>query len=250
MKVALAQTMPVKGDVGFNSTQHKKFIALALSSKADMILFPELSITGYEPELAKKLATTIDDIRFDDFQNISNRKNITICIGAPLKADNGVLISMIIFQPGQVRKVYSKRYLHPDEKPYFINGQEQIFLGKDNHMIAPAICYELSVPEHAKNAYANSADIYLVSVAKTTEGIDKAAQTLSHTAAIYSMTILLSNCVGYCDNFLSGGRSSVWNKKGGLVGKLNDTDQGLLVFDTETERIIEQYIIEKQASDK
>ena len=148
---------------------------------------------------------------------------------------------MIIFEPGQPRKLYSKRYLHTDEEPLFINGQQQIFLRKNNHIVAPAICYELSIPEHAKHAYDNGADIYLVSVAKTAEGMKNATQILSNTAANYSMTVLLANCVGYCDNFLSSGRSSIWNKKGDLIGQLNDMDEGLLVFDTKTEQVIEQY---------
>ena len=172
MKIALAQTRPVKGDIEYNSAKHKKFIDLALSYKADLILFPELSITGYEPESAKELATIADDIRFDKFQIISDEKSIIICIGVPLKTDNGIFISMLIFQPGQAKKIYSKRYLHADEEPYFIRGQQQIFLEKNHHIIVPAICYELSIPEHAKHAYDNNADIYLVSVAKTEEGMD------------------------------------------------------------------------------
>jgi hypothetical protein len=50
-----------------------------------------------------------------------------------------------------------------------------------------------------------------------------------------------------CDNFLSAGRYSAWNKKGELVGTAKRYSEGLLVFDTETERVIAQY--RKQASD-
>jgi predicted amidohydrolase len=242
MRIALAQTKPVKGHVESNIAGHKKFIALALLYRADLILFPELSITGYEPSLAKELAITANDIRFDDFQKISDTKNISICIGAPLKGNNGTLISTIFFQPEQYPKVYSKRYLHADEESYFINGQEQVFLNKGNHIIAPAICYELSVPQHAKDAHTWGADIYLVSVAKTAQGMSRAIETLSNTSVDYSMTVLLSNCVGNCDNFLSAGRSSVWTRKGKLIAQLDEINEGLLVFDTKTEEVIERYI--------
>jgi predicted amidohydrolase len=47
----------------------------------------------------------------------------------------------------------------------------------------------------------------------------------------------MANSVGFCDNFLSVGQSSVWNKKGELVGQLDDKSEGVLVFDTETEEI-------------
>ena len=58
------------------------------------------------------------------------------------------------------------------------------------------------------------------------------------------MPVLMSNCVGFCDNFLSVGNSSVWTKDGKLVGQLDDKTEGILIFDTETEEVIES--IKKQ----
>ena len=94
MKICVAQTRPVKGAVQSNIERHKKLIDLAFSDGAEMVIFPELSITGYEPELAKELATTENDSRFDDFQKISNAKQITIGIGVPTKNDAGISISI------------------------------------------------------------------------------------------------------------------------------------------------------------
>jgi predicted amidohydrolase len=54
------------------------------------------------------------------------------------------------------------------------------------------------------------------------------------------MTVLMSNCVGHCDNFESAGRSSAWNDEGLLLGQLNDTDEGMLIFDTDTRETIER----------
>ena len=56
------------------------------------------------------------------------------------------------------------------------------------------------------------------------------------------MPVLMSNCVGFCDNFLSVGKSSIWTKKGNLIGQLDDKTEGILIFDTETEEIIEKKI--------
>src|SRR5689334_15189789 len=115
MKIAIAQLQPIKGDVASNIELHKKLITLAVSHHADAIFFPELSITGYEPELAKELATNQDDQRFDDFQKISDVNNITIGIGVPTKSLSGIRISMIIFQRDKQRETYSKQQLHADE---------------------------------------------------------------------------------------------------------------------------------------
>ena len=68
MKICIAQTKPIKGNVSANIEAHIKFIELALTLIAEAIFFPELSLTGYEPELAKKLATNQNDNRLDIFQ--------------------------------------------------------------------------------------------------------------------------------------------------------------------------------------
>ena len=54
MRICVAQSKPIKEDIVANIEQHKKFIHLAIYSKADVIVFPELSITGYEPTLRYK----------------------------------------------------------------------------------------------------------------------------------------------------------------------------------------------------
>lgn len=242
MKICAAQTRPVKGDVQSNIDNHKKLIDLAVSNGADTIIFPELSITGYEPELAKDLATDEDDGRFDDFQKISDAKRITIGIGVPLKEATGILISMIIFQPHKAKQTYSKKYLHSDEEPFFVSGQSSSCLIGNKTEIALAICYEISIPEHAQNAVKCGAKIYLASVAKTEDGVHKAVERLSDIASKYSMPVLMSNCVGRCDNFESAGKSSVWNDKGLLIGQLDDTNEGIIVFDIETRKTIKKTI--------
>jgi predicted amidohydrolase len=89
-----------------------------------VIIFPELSLTGYEPTLAKELAIHQDDKRLDDFQQISDLHGITIGLGAPTKGSKGICISMIFFQPHRERRLYSKKYLHADEYPYFVSGSK------------------------------------------------------------------------------------------------------------------------------
>jgi predicted amidohydrolase len=238
MKICVAQTRPAKGDVPSNFNNHKNFTELAISHSADMIVFPELSLTGYEPTLAKELATNKDFENFQELQDLSDSKEIIIGAGMPIKTDQGILIGMIIFQPRQPRQTYFKQHIHPDEEPYFINGTYQPVLVARN--IALAICFEISVPEHAEQAYKNEAKIYVASVAKTATGVEKAIEILSETAKKYSMTVFMSNCVGMNDGSECGGRSSIWNHKGVLMEQLNDRDEGLIIFDTDTQEIIKE----------
>lgn len=240
MKICVAQTKPITGDIQSNIDHHKKLIDLAIANGADIIIFPELSLTGYEPKLAKALATTQDDRRLDDFQKLADTRQITIGVGVPTKNKAGICISLVLFQPHQAKQTYSKQYLHSDEEEFFISGQSSTGLIGDKTNIALAICYELSVPEHAENAFQNGAGIYVASVAKTAKGVEQAIKRLAEIAARYSMTVLMANCVGRCDGDECAGKTSIWNKEGVLVGQLNDTHEGIIIFDPDTQELIKK----------
>jgi predicted amidohydrolase len=242
MKICVAQTKPIKGDIAGNIAAHKKLIGLAVANSADAIFFPELSITGYEPELAKELATDPGESRLDVFQEISNENNITIAVGMPTKGMNGILITMIIFQPHLPRQAYSKQHLHSDEIPFFINGNSQTFLSNGDVKIAPGICYETSLAPHWENAHKNEANIYVASVAKTAAGLDRSAKAFPELAKKYSMHVLLSNCIGPSDNFISAGKSAIWDNTGILLAQLDDIHEGILIYDTANGNIIKQML--------
>lgn len=242
MKICVAQTRPIRGDIQSNIANHKKLIDLAVFNGADTVVFPELSLTGYEPELSKELATNPDDSRFDDFQMIANTKQITIGVGVPTKTNTGICISMLLFQSHKARQTYSKKYLHSDEEKFFISGQNYTGLIVNKTKIALAICYELSVPEHWENAFKSGAEFYIASVAKSVNQVDKAIETLSGIATNCSMTVLMSNCVGQSGGMECGGKTSIWNNKGLLLGQINATNEGIIIIDTDTEEIINKTI--------
>ena len=245
MKVSVAQIGSRKGDIPENIRMHKACIEMAISEKVDFIAFPELSITGYEPELAEELAVDIDDFRLDKFQNISDLNNISIGIGVPVRTESGILISMILFQPDQDRKIYSKQKLHADELPFFIEGHEQLILTVGHAKIAPAICYESLFGAHSENAKTLGADIYLASVAKPENAIEKAYEQYQRVAKELALTVLLSNSIGYCDNFLSAGRSAIWDSNGALKATLESESEGILILDTITKEVTKKTISAK-----
>ena len=236
MKIVLAQIQAAKGDIDKNIERHCRFINTAVTNGADAIFFPELSVTGYEPELAKKLATTAKDGRLAIFQSLSNENNIVIAVGLPIISNEGINISAVIFQPNLAQQVYSKQYLHDDELPYFIPGNEQLYINIGANKIALAICYESLLPQHVEAVSKHEINMYLALVAKSANGVVKAYRHYPDMAKKYAIPVLMANCVGYCDNFQSAGSSAVWNKVGNLVNRLDENSQGLLIFDTETEQ--------------
>jgi len=241
MKICIVQTKSERGDVLKNIQNHLKFIERAIELNSDLIVFPELSITNYEPELANELATDVNDNVFNPFQDLSDKNQITIGIGMPTKATDGINISMLIFQPNKERIVYSKSILHSDELPYFVSSDNQPFLNIKGKNVALGICYETLQREHFVKAKENNADLYIASVAKPDRGTDKAYLHFPSIAKEFETPILMCNSIGFSDNFVANGLSSIWDKKGKLLDQLDKENQGLLIYDTEAEKIITAY---------
>lgn len=51
------------------------------------------------------------------------------------------------------------------------------------------------------------------------------------------MTVLMANCFGHCDNFESVGKSAVWSNEGRLVGELDDSNEGIIIYDSTTQEV-------------
>lgn len=232
MKIGIVQTRPVTGDIQNNLIDHLKMVERAVELEADALFFPELSITGYEPKLSEELATKVSDSLFDPFQKLANDHSLTIGIGMPTVHSYGIRISMLLFQAFTERSAYSKQLLHKDELAYFCSGNEQVLLKSTEQNIAIGICYETLQEQHLINAQRSGADIYIASVAKSQAGVDKAYRHFPKMAKELNMPILMCNSVGYCDNFISAGKSAAWDSKGELIGQLSQVNTGILVYDT------------------
>jgi predicted amidohydrolase len=236
VKIGIAQTQPEAGNIKKNAEQHIKLIKQAIDQNVDLIVFPELSLTGYEPSLAKQLANTISDKFLNPFQELANNHEVTLVIGMPTIHNEETTISALIFQPMKKIEVYSKQILHADELPYFVSGKNRHkTLSVKGKQIGLGICYETLQRQHFETAHKLGVDIYIACVAKAQSGINKAYKYFPKIAKQFTTPILMANCVGFCDNFLSAGQSACWNNRGQLVKQLNKNSAGVMVYDAKTE---------------
>lgn len=236
VRICLVQHKPSPGQLSINLEHHKKIIEQLSQLKPDLIVFSELSLTGYEPSRSEKLALQPNAKDLDIFQELSDALQATIAVGLPLRSMEGIQIGLALFQPNSPRILGAKNYLHADEDPFFIRGENLPVTKIKGEKIVFAICYELSVPEHALGASKSSANLYIASVAKTNRGVESAYQRLSQVAQDFSMTTLMVNAIGPADDFLCAGQSAIWNTKGQLLDSLEHDDSGVLILDTETEK--------------
>jgi len=179
MIIALAQLKSICGDIDANIGKHLSFIEKAAEFKSNLIVFPELSLTGYEPTLAKELALNYKTEKLLSLQEAADNYQIVIGAGMPTMSSTGLFISIIIFLPNENRKVHSKSVLHEDEMPCFDAGTQNPMLELYEEKVAFGICYESMQPYHLEEAKSLGATIYIASVAKHEKGIAAARRYFS-----------------------------------------------------------------------
>ena len=236
MKICAVQIRPIAGEIAVNIVRHLNFIEFAIAQEANLAFFPELSLTGYEPRLAKSLATDKTDHRLDKFQQRTDAHNIIIGVGLPISAESKVQIGMVWFAPNAPRRDYAKQQLQDDELPFFVRGNGQLMLNVAGHTLAPAICFESLQPKHAEDAANMGADIYLASVAKPARVMAKAVLHYPAIARKHKLHVIMSDCVGPSDNFMSVGKSAAWNNRGELLAQMDCESEGIIILDTATDQ--------------
>jgi predicted amidohydrolase len=231
LKIGAAQSISVRGDVRENIKRHQKLIGLANKNNAGIILFPELSLTGYEPDLADSLAFSIDDRRLDPLKESSASKQIIVIAGAPVRMETGLHIgSFIIFPEGSVL-LYTKKYLHPSENKYFSPGILCPVLNIDKETISLAICADTANPEHAKKASEAGSTVYLVSILTSKRGYKADTDLLKGYAAKYSMLVVMANHGAKSGEYDSAGCSAVWSNKGDIIAALDGPGEGMVIVE-------------------
>lgn len=233
MKMGVAQVRAIRGDIKANLNVHLRWMEKAATSGTELLIFPELSLTGYEPTLASALAIDLHDARLDPIQTFCDQHGMSVGAGAPIRTGTGIGIGMIMFHPHQPRWVYTKKYLHADEEPFFMPGHHEREVFYEYPRMAPAICYELSVPAHRQRAVQLGADVYLVSVAKTRPGMATANETLTAFARENRIWVLVANAVGEADGMICGGGSCIISRDGNINQQLGTTNEDILTADVE-----------------
>lgn len=234
MKLIAAQISSSHGAIEQNLRKHLDVIERAAALGAELLVFPELSLSGYAPGLAQGVAMVPGDPQLDVLQQACDRHAMLIAVGVPTLGREGIEISMLVFQPGLARTCYSKQLLHADELPFFTPGSEQRLFSRNGQVLAPAICYESLQPVHAQRAAALGAKVYFTSVAKSGRGVAAAATHYPQIAQEHGFTVIMANCVGQADDYVAAGQSGVWNAQGIEVCRAGAAEEVLVLYDLES----------------
>ena len=211
-----AQSSSVRGDIEGNVKGHLRMIKEAAKHGAALIVFPELSLTGYEPDLAESLCLEPNDARLGAFQKMADKHTMKILVGAPYREGGSIHIAAFLYQPDGEPLVYTKHHLHDGEEKYFEPGTRGMIFDVPGERASVAICADIAHPEHAENAAANGATIYAAGVLITPEGYEADAALLQGYSEKHYMMVIMANHASPSGGFESAGKSAIWDGLGNL----------------------------------
>src|SRR5438105_7182300 len=149
MRIALAQINTVVGDLGGNRDRIVDRIEEARDAGADLVLFPELAVTGYPPEdlllrpgFLRATERTLASIA-------TETRGVVALVGAPLY-DGDLFNACAVCAGGEVRAYARKRFLPNygvfDEHRYFAAGREPLLLDLGGTLVGVTICEDMWQP--------------------------------------------------------------------------------------------------------
>jgi predicted amidohydrolase len=229
-KIAAAQVPSLRGDIAANVRAHAAAMAAAAARQVSVLVFPELSLTGYEPDLAAGLAITAGDSRLAPLVWLAQQHGLAVVIGAPLScgAKKPALGAILISAAGQTQ-IYCKMHLGGSEPAWFSPGERPLCLASGGHNIGIAICADSSQPSHPQTYAELGADIYAAGVFLNTEWYATDAPRLAAYAARHRMLVLMANHAASIGTYSSVGRSAVWSPGGELLAQAEGTENALVI---------------------
>lgn len=229
VRFALAQYKAVRGNIKENLNRHKKFCFEAARLGADIITFPELSLTGYELPLLEDLAIEKSSTHVHELSQLAVSNSMTVIAECPLKSEQSKpYIGAMICHPSGKVDFYSKQYLHQGESEYCLAGSKNYFFNVNQVKIALAVCADFTEPRHQSDALTERAAVYLISALISRDGFSQDSALLSHIATKIKAPVLLSNFIGKAGGWDAAGKCSVWDKKGHTAVQGSHTEEGLV----------------------
>ncbi len=240
--IAVAQTVPKRGDLDANLEQHLRLARLAADESAQVLVFPELSLTGYELDLAADLAFSPGDARLAPLIEAAASHPLTLIAGAPVRLGARLHIGAFIVSPDRAVGLYTKQHLGafspraardgvvpPAEATVFRPGDRDPLVRIGNTTAAVAVCADTGRPSHPRAAAERGARTYLACMFVIPSEFERETANLRSYAATHSMTVAFANYGGPSGGLAAAGRSAIWSKHGELLAQLATSGSGVAV---------------------
>lgn len=231
MIIAAAQLRCAAGDIEVNIQRHLQTAEQAAAYNVNFLLFPELSLTGYEPDLAGQLAMTLQDPRLAALRESAIKHQMTLVCGAPLRSSDAdaLYIGAIVFAPDGTLYSYTKQHLHGPEATIFTAGQGGPLLQVQQEQIGLAICADILSDTHPQHAADCGATVYAAGVLITKKSYPLESGLLQRYAEKHRMVVILSNHCAPTGGWEPAGQSAIWDDSGRLIVTASEGDDALAI---------------------
>jgi NAD+ synthase (glutamine-hydrolysing) len=252
LRVVLAQINFLVGDIERNC---QRVIELSHDAKerlkGDVILFPELTLTGYPPEdllLRPELHIRVDNALEKIKSDIGG---IHVILGFPEKRDSGIYNSAIHIMDGEIRAVYRKIHLPNyrvfDEKRYFRSGNDAVVTDINGIPVGLTICEDVWYPGPAAESKRGGASIIFNLNASPfhMKKAEKREKVIAQRVKETGLPLVYLNLVGGQDELVFDGGSFVMDQEENVVARLPFFSESLSPVDF----LLEKNIPKPEASE-
>jgi NAD+ synthase (glutamine-hydrolysing) len=239
LRLALAQINPTVGDLDGNASRIVAFSREARHAGADLVLFPEMALTGYPPEdllfeplfLAKTGKSLRALLR-------SVPKDLLVVVGSPTKKGHSLYNAAFVLYGGRFRHSFHKWFLPNygvfDEQRYFSEGEKPAVLDLNGVRIGLTICEDIWRPKGPALAAAEQGASLLLNLSASPYHAGKIKERLGvlrNKTRECGSAIAYCNMVGGQDELVYDGGSLVMDRKGNVVAQAPMFKEKLLLVD-------------------
>jgi len=236
----MAQVNPTVGDLGGNASLIRRYVSMARDKAADLLVFPELTITGYPPEDLLLKPDFIDDNLKILNELTAYIRGLTAIVGFVDPLDNGIGNAAAIIHGGVVAGVYHKMNLPNygvfDEKRYFTAGRSPLNFVLDGVTMGLGICEDIWTAEGPARLQAQCGAEVIININASPYHMKKAAireKMLRERAVDNDVFIVYNNMVGGQDELVFDGQGFIMGRSGKVLARANAFEEDLLLYDLE-----------------
>jgi NAD+ synthase (glutamine-hydrolysing) len=237
MRLALAQLNAVVGDLAGNRALIVDAIREARAAGADLVVFPELAVTGYPPEDLLLRPSFIRAARSSLAEIAAATEGITALVGCPI-FERDLANACAVLSDGELRGIYRKQFLPNygvfDEHRYFAAGRDLVLLRCGDVLVGPTICEDIWQPGPPATDLALAGAQLIVNLSASPFHVGKAEdreEMLVTRARDNASYLAFCNLVGGQDELVFDGHSVVLDDEGELIARAPAFEESLLLVD-------------------
>jgi len=240
----------VVGDLDGNVARIGLRLREAQNAGADLVLFPELAITGYPPEDLLFRPGFLREARRAAEQVAAESTDIAALVGVPW-LDRDLANGCAICAGGEIKAVYPKRFLPNygvfDEVRYFQPGREMFLLRVGEALIGPTVCEDIWQPGPPATDLALAGAHVIANISASPFHVGKGLEReemLITRARDNACWVALVNAVGGQDELIFDGHSVVIDEEGEVVARAPSFEEALLVVDIDVSTAIARRLVD------